>query len=302
MLRMFRTINGQVEQIQKPENGSWLCLSAPTDVELANVSMETGIDLADLRAPLDDEERSRVDVEDDYTMIIVDIPTVEERGGRDWYETIPLSIIITQSAIITVCMQDTPVLHPFMEGTIRGFNTYMKTRFILQIIDRESDKLELKLRHSMQNREILMLLELSKTLVYFTTSLKSNEIVMEKLTTLPRLKQYPEDEDLLDDVITENKQAIEMANIYSGVLANMTDAFASIVSNNLNNVMRIFTIISITLSIPTLIFSMYGMNFQEGMLGMPLTDKPWGFAVIIGISLVLSAIVTWFLTRSRMFK
>ena len=253
---------------------------------------------------------------DDYTMIIVDIPTVEERGGRDWYETIPLSIIITQSAIITVCMQDTPVLHPFMEGTIRGFNTYMKTRFILQIlyrnatmylrylriIDRESDKLELKLRHSMQNREILMLLELSKTLVYFTTSLKSNEIVMEKLTTLPRLKQYPEDEDLLDDVITENKQAIEMANIYSGVLANMTDAFASIVSNNLNNVMRIFTIISITLSIPTLIFSMYGMNFQEGMLGMPLTDKPWGFAVIIGISLVLSAIVTWFLTRSRMFK
>ena len=97
MLRMFRTINGQVEQIQKPENGSWLCLSDPTDVELANVSMETGVDLADLRAPLDDEERSRVDVEDDYTMIIVDIPTVEERGGRDWYETIPLSIIITQS-------------------------------------------------------------------------------------------------------------------------------------------------------------------------------------------------------------
>ena len=159
MLRMFRTINGQVEQIQKPENGSWLCLSDPTDVELANVSMETGVDLADLRAPLDDEERSRVDVEDDYTMIIVDIPTVEERGGRDWYETIPLSIIITQSAIITVCMQDTPVLHPFMEGTIRGFNTYMKTRFILQIlyrnatmylrylriIDRESDKLELPL-------------------------------------------------------------------------------------------------------------------------------------------------------------
>ena len=325
MLRMFRTINGQVEQIQKPENGSWLCLSDPTDVELANVSMETGVDLADLRAPLDDEERSRVDVEDDYTMIIVDIPTVEERGGITEIAVAfsacgiieaNLAEVITQSAIITVCMQDTPVLHPFMEGTIRGFNTYMKTRFILQIlyrnatmylrylriIDRESDKLELKLRHSMQNREILMLLELSKTLVYFTTSLKSNEIVMEKLTTLPRIKQYPEDEDLLDDVITENKQAIEMANIYSGVLANMTDAFASIVSNNLNNVMRIFTIISITLSIPTLIFSMYGMNFQEGMLGMPLTDKPWGFAVIIGISLVVSAIVTWFLTRSRMFK
>ena len=233
MLRMFSTINGQVEQIEKPENGSWLCLSEPTDVELATVSQQTGVDLADLRAPLDDEERSRIDVEDDYTMIIVDIPTVEERGGRDWYETIPLSIIVTEDLIITVCMQDTPVLHPFMEGTIRGFNTFMRSRFILQIlyrnastylrylriIDRESDKLEFKLRHAMQNREIMMLLELSKTLVYFTTSLKSNEIVMEKLTTLARIQQYPDDEDLLDDVIIENKQAIEMANIYSGVLA-----------------------------------------------------------------------------------
>ena len=294
MLRIFSSINGQVEQIEKPENGSWLCLSEPTDVELATVASQTGIDLADLRAPLDDEERSRVDVEDDYTMIIVDIPTVEERGGRDWYETIPLSIIVTENLIITVCMQDTPVLHPFMEGTIRGFNTFMRSRFILQIlyrnatmylrylriIDRESDKLELKLRHSMQNREI----------------------VMEKLTTLQRIKQYPDDEDLLDDVITENKQAIEMANIYSGVLANMTDAFASIVSNNLNNVMRIFTIISITLSIPTLIFSMYGMNFDGGMMGMPFTDKPWGFLLIIVISMVLSGVVAWFLTRSRMFK
>ena len=296
MLRIFSSINGQVEQIEKPENGSWLCLSEPTDVELATVASQTGIDLADLRAPLDDEERSRVDVEDDYTMIIVDIPTVEERGGRDWYETIPLSIIVTENLIITVCMQDTPVLHPFMEGTIRGFNTFMRSRFILQIlyrnatmylrylriIDRESDKLELKLRHSMQNREIVML--------------------MEKLTTLQRIKQYPDDEDLLDDVITENKQAIEMANIYSGVLANMTDAFASIVSNNLNNVMRIFTIISITLSIPTLIFSMYGMNFDGGMMGMPFTDKPWGFMLIIVISMVLSGAVAWFLTRSRMFK
>ena len=274
MLRIFSSINGQVEQIEKPENGSWLCLSEPTDVELATVASQTGIDLADLRAPLDDEERSRVDVEDDYTMIIVDIPTVEERGGRDWYETI-------------------------LQILYRNATMYLR---YLRIIDRESDKLELKLRHSMQNREIVMLMELSKTLVYFTTSLKSNEIVMEKLTTLQRIKQYPDDEDLLDDVITENKQAIEMANIYSGVLANMTDAFASIVSNNLNNVMRIFTIISITLSIPTLIFSMYGMNFDGGMMGMPFTDKPWGFMLIIVISMVLSGAVAWFLTRSRMFK
>lgn len=316
MMRVFSTMNGQIEQISKASKGSWICLSAPTDVELANVSQTTGIDLADLRAPLDDEERSRVDVEDEYTMVIVDIPRAEERDGRDYYETIPLSIIVTEDLIVTVCMQDTVLLHPFMEGTIRGFNTFMKSRFILQIlyrnatlylrylriIDRESDRLELKLRHSMQNREILMLLELNKTLVYFATSLKSNEIVLEKLTGLERIKRYPDDEDLLGDVITENKQAIEMANIYSSVLSNMTDAFASIVSNNVNNVMRIFTIISISLSVPTLIFSMYGMNFNQGMFGMPFTDKPWGFAVVVILSGLVTALVTWFLTRSRMFK
>lgn len=316
MMRVFSTMNGQIEQIGKAAKGSWICLSAPTDVELANVSQTTGIDLADLRAPLDDEERSRVDVEDEYTMVIVDIPRAEERDGRDYYETIPLSIIVTEDLIVTVCMQDTVLLHPFMEGTIRGFNTFMKSRFILQIlyrnatlylrylriIDRESDRLELKLRHSMQNREILMLLELNKTLVYFATSLKSNEIVLEKLTGLERIKRYPDDEDLLGDVITENKQAIEMANIYSSVLSNMTDAFASIVSNNVNNVMRIFTIISISLSVPTLIFSMYGMNFNQGMFGMPFTDKPWGFAVVVILSGLVTALVTWFLTRSRMFK
>ncbi len=316
MMRVFSTMNGQIEQIGRASKGSWICLSAPTDVELANVSQTTGIDLADLRAPLDDEERSRVDVEDEYTMVIVDIPRAEERDGRDYYETIPLSIIVTEDLIVTVCMQDTVLLHPFMEGTIRGFNTFMKSRFILQIlyrnatlylrylriIDRESDRLELKLRHSMQNREILMLLELNKTLVYFATSLKSNEIVLEKLTGLERIKRYPDDEDLLGDVITENKQAIEMANIYSSVLSNMTDAFASIVSNNVNNVMRIFTIISISLSVPTLIFSMYGMNFNQGMFGMPFTDKPWGFAVVVILSGLLTALVTWFLTRSRMFK
>lgn len=316
MLKIFNTINGHVEQVETARDGSWLCLCEPTDVELVTVAQQTGVDMADLRAPLDDEERSRIDVEDNYTMIIVDIPTVENRSGKDWYETIPLSIIVTHNQIITVCMSDTPVLHPFMEGNIRGFNTFMRSRFILQIlyrnatmylrylriIDRESDRLELKMRHAMQNREIIMLLELSKSLVYFTTSLKSNEIVMEKLTTLPRIKQYPEDSDLLEDVITENKQAIEMASIYSGILANMTDAFASVVSNNLNNVMRIFTIISITLSIPTLIFSMYGMNFQQGMLGMPLSDSKWGFAIVTIIAIALSVVVTWFLTRSKLFK
>ena len=313
MLRMFRTINGQVEQIQKPENGSWLCLSDPTDVELANVSMETGVDLADLRAPLDDEERSRVDVEDDYTMIIVDIPTVEERGGRDWYETIPLSIIITQSAIITVCMQDTPVLHPFMEGTIRGFNTYMKTRFILQIlyrnasmylrylriIDKKSEQVEEKLHLSPRNQELIELLELEKSLVYFTTSLRSNEAVLEKLIKVESIKKYPEDTELLEDVIIENTQAIEMANIYSGILRSMMDAFASVISNNLNDVMKILSVITIVMSIPTIIFSAYGMNLNAA--GMPFSGTQWGFLIVILISIALSVIAAIVLSKKKYF-
>ena len=312
MMRVFSTINGKTEQIASPERGSWVNLSKPTDAELAEISEKCKIDLADLRAPLDDEERSRVDVEDGYTMIIVDIPTVEERSGKDWYETIPLAIIVTDELIVTVCMEDSLLLQPFMDGAIRGFNTFMRSRFILQIlyrnasmylrylriIDRESDKLEMRLQHSTANREILMLMELSKSLVYFTTSLKSNEVVLEKLTSLQRFRYYEDDADLLEDVITENKQAIEMASIYQSVLQGMTDAFGTIVSNNVNNVMKIYTIISLVMSIPTMIFSMYGMNFTN----IPLSGHPFGFWIMTVLSMALAGIAGWVFTRSNRFK
>lgn len=314
MLRCFISDDDDIREIDAPVKGCWIALSNPTDSELAFASQKYDIDLADMRASLDEEERSRVDVEEKYTMVIVDIPTVENRDGRDWYETIPLSVIVTNDVIITVCEKDTPLLRPFMQGRIRNFYTYMKSRFILQIlyrnsqmylrylriVDRESDKLELRLQHSLQNREILMLMELSKTLVYFATSLRSNEVVLERLTKLPRIKQYPDDEDLLNDVIIENKQAIEMAGIYNGVLQGMMDAFGSIVSNNLNNVMRIFSILSIALSIPTIIFSAYGMNLN--LNGMPLSHNVWGFLVICVIAIAL-AIVAWFwLSKSKLFR
>ena len=316
MIRIFKTEDGAILHIVEAEAGCWIALPTPTATEILEIAERYEIDPDHVRAPLDEEERSRIEIEDHYSLILVDIPVIEERNEKDWYVTIPMGIIMSDTIIITVCLEETPVLNAFMDGRVRDFFTYMKTRFILQIlyknaslylqylriIDKKSDIVEKELYKSPRNQELIEILELQKSLVYFTTSLRSNEVVLEKLLKSEKIKKYPEDTDLLDDVIIENKQAIEMANIYSGVLANMTDAFASIVSNNLNNVMRIFTIISITLSIPTLIFSMYGMNFQEGMLGMPLTDKPWGFAVIIGISLVVSAIVTWFLTRSRMFK
>ena len=266
-----------------------------------------------MRAPLDEEERSRIEVEDDYTLIIVDTPVLEERGEKDWYGTIPLSIIVTEDIIITVCLEDTSVLGRFMDGRVRNFYTYMKTRFILQIlyknasmflhylriIDKKSEEVEEKLQQSTKNKELIELLELEKSLVYFTTSLRSNEIVLEKLLKVERIKQYPDDTDLLEDVIIENKQAIEMANIYSGILSGMTEAFASIVSNNLNIVMKFLATVTIVMSIPTMIFSAYGMNVNAG--GMPFSRSPYGFAIVIVLSLLLSLIVAFIFSKKNLF-
>ena len=214
-----------------------------------------GVDLDDLRAPLDEEERSRLVIEDNYTLILVDIPMIEDKEEKDRYVTIPLGIVLTDEVIITVCLEETGVLTPFMQGRIRSFYTFKKTRLILQIlyrnatlflqylrnIDRKSGDIEEKLHISQKNQELIELLELEKSLVYFTTSLRSNEVVLEKMVRAERIKKYPDDEELLEDVIIENKQAIEMANIYSGILSGMMDAFASVISNNLNIVCLLYT-------------------------------------------------------------
>ena len=249
MVRMFRTSDGAIHEIQEPQDGCWIALTNPTATEIFEISEQFQIEVDDLRAPLDEEERSRIEVEDTYTLILVDVPMIEERNDKDWYGTIPLGIIVTDKMIFTVCLEDTQVLTRFMEGRVRNFFTYMKTRFILQIlyrnasmylrylriIDKKSEQVEEKLHFSPKNQELIELLELEKSLVYFTTSLRSNEAVLEKLIKLESIKKYPEDTELLEDVIIENTQAIEMANIYSGILSSMMDAFASVISNNLND-------------------------------------------------------------------
>ena len=223
MIKIFRTIDGNVHQISEAQEGSWIALIDPTATELLEIAERYQVDVDDLRAPLDEEERSRIEVEDNYTLILVDIPTIEDRNEKDWYVTIPMGIIVTSEMIITVCLEDTPVLGTFMDGRVRNFFTYKRTRFILQmlyqnasmylhylrIIDKKSDQVEEKLHKSQRNQELIELLELEKSLVYFTTSLKSNEAVLEKLLKTESIKKYPEDTELLEDVITENKQAIE---------------------------------------------------------------------------------------------
>jgi magnesium transporter len=288
-------------------------MTNPTATEVFEISEQYGIAAEDLRAPMDEDERSRIEVEDHYTLILVDIPIIEERNDKDWYGTIPLGIILTDDMIFTICLDDTPVLTRFMEGRVRNFYTYMKTRFILQIlyrnssmylhylriIDKKSEQVEEKLYASTRNEELVELLELEKSLTYFTTSLRSNEVVLEKLLKNERVKQYPEDADLLDDVIIENKQAMEMANIYSNILSSMVDAFSSVISNNLNIVMKFLTTVTIVMSIPTMIYSAYGMNLN--LSGMPFSQHPQGFAIIIILSVVISLIVALIFSKKNLF-
>ena len=313
MVRIFKTIDGSIHQIQEAQDGCWIALTNPTATEIFEISEQFEIEVDDLRAPLDEEERSRIEVEDNYTLILVDVPMIEERNEKDWYGTIPLGIIITDKMIFTICLEDTQVLTRFMEGRVRNFFTYMKTRFILQIlyrnasmylrylriIDKKSAQVEEKLHLSTRNQELIELLELEKSLVYFTTSLRSNEVVLEKLLKVESIKKYPEDTELLEDVIIENKQAIEMANIYSGILSGMMDAFASVISNNLNIVMKVLAIITIVMSIPTIVFSAYGMNVNSA--GMPFADNPWEFLVIILFSVAISIIAALILSKKKFF-
>lgn len=313
MVRIFKTIDGSIHEIQEPQEGCWIALTNPTATEIFEISERFQIEVDDLRAPLDEEERSRIEVEDTYTLILVDVPTIEERNDKDWYGTIPLGVIVTEKMIFTICLEDTQVLTRFMEGRVRNFFTYMKTRFILQIlyrnasmylrylriIDKKSEQVEEKLHMSTRNQELIELLELEKSLVYFTTSLRSNEVVLEKLLKNDSIKKYPEDTELLEDVIIENKQAIEMANIYSGILSGTMDAFASVISNNLNIVMKVLAIITIVMSIPTIVFSAYGMNVN--MDGMPFAGSVWGFLGIILFSVVLSIIAALILSKKKFF-
>ncbi len=313
MVKYFRSEDGKIRERMEPETGGWIALTNPTAAEILEVSARYEIDIDDLKAPLDEEERSRIEMEDHYTLILVDIPIIEERNEKDWYGTIPMGIIMREDIMITVCLMETPILTAFMEGRVRGFNTYWKTRFILQIlyknaswylhylriIDKKSEEVETRLNKSSKNEELIEVLELEKSLVYFTTSLRSNEVVLEKLLRSEKIKKYPEDEELLEDVIIENKQAIEMANIYSGILSGTRDAFASIISNNQNTMMKFLASVTIVMSIPTIVASFYGMNVN--LAGMPFAGSPYGFGGVVLFSFVVSLVVVWILFRANMF-
>ena len=311
MIRIFKTTDSGIRKVAVAEEGCWIALTNPTAEELSTTADQFNIDVDDLKSPLDEEERSRIQVEENYTLIILDIPTIEERKGREYFYTIPFGIIFTDKYIFTVCLVDSPVLTVFMDGRVRDFYTYKRTRFIyqmlyrnatmflqyLKIIDKKSDEVEKKLHISQRNQELIEMLDLEKSLVYFTTSLRGNEVVLEKLMRNTSIPRYEDDEELLEDVIIENKQAIEMAKIYSDILSGTMDAFASVISNNLNVVIKFMSTVTIVLSIPTMIASFYGMNFQH----IPLGDNPYGFYIVTAITLIVTVVLVFFFKKKNLF-
>ena len=293
MIQVYKHSNGHLDgniSLAAAEKGSWINVVNPDSDDLQLVSMVTEIPTDVLKTALDTEERSHVEIEDNYVFVVINIPIILE---TDSYDTLPLGIFITSDFIVTLCIQETEVMRAFTKNTYPLFHTFKKTRFLFQIlyrsatlflrylmqINHRTDDLEETLRHSMRNKEFFMLLELQKSLTYFTSALRGNGIVMERLMRLRRntalhhlIKMYEEDEDLLEDVIIENKQAIEMVEMYSNILMSMSDTFASIISNNLNIVMKFLASITIMLAVPTIIFSLWGINVQ-----VPFQDSANGF-------------------------
>lgn len=287
MLTIYRTPNDPLamlpvmQPVTDMQKGDWINLIDPTPEEIHTVSERTGIAEEFIRYPLDEEELSRVETEDGQILIIVDVPVITESAVT--YETAPLGIALNDEYIITVSLEDLELYRNFAGGRIKSAATYKKTRLILQIlqmqtniylkslrdINRRYEALEIRLRQSMNNDDLNGLLNLQKSLVYFTTSLRSNDKVMEKLFRTRTIKMYEEDRDLLDDVIIENKQAIEMADIYTTILKNSMDALASISNNNLAQVMNFLTVITLMVAVPTFITSFFGMN-----LPIPFATAP----------------------------
>ncbi len=316
MLEMYNTDieTNKTTKVKEYKKGNWINLVAPSEEEIKEVCENVKIQDDFIRYALDFEEKARIDLEEDdqTTLFVIDVPIREKEDENIVYSTMPIGIILVRDDyFITVSIRRNDIIQSFTKDNMKNVITYKKSRFLLQIlytnssyylnllkkINKETEIAESDLKNSMRNKELLKLLSLEKSLVYFTTSLKSNESVMEKTMRGKIIKLYEEDEDLLEDAIIENRQSIEMAKIYSDILNGTMDAYASIISNNLNRVMKVLTSITIVLSVPTMIASYWGMNVP-----VPLQHNPFGFLIIIGISILISIVVTWWLNKQNMLK
>lgn len=318
MLKITKTFEDRLHDIDPDniESGAWISLVKPTAEELLITERITGAPQDFIRSALDPEESSRIEIEDNHILVLINVPVNhEDRPGE--YDTIPLGMVVTPDFFVTICQEYNEVLHSFKETRYRYFSTFKRTRFLFQLLyhsallflkdlrqmARKSDKIEQDLRLSMKNEELFQLLDLQKGLTYYSMSLRSNRVVVERLLRLcsnPQvnhlIKIREEDEDLLDDVRVEYDQAIEMAQIQTDVLAGMMDAFASVISNNLNMVMKFLASVTIVMAIPTMIASFFGMNVP-----VPWASHPLGFYIVGLVSIMLTVAATVILWKKRFF-
>ena len=303
---------GIVREKDAIDAGVWVQLIAPTHEECLKVATEMNADVADVEAALDIEEGSRIQLEDNYTLIIVDVPVVRTEDDAQNYTTIPLGMILTRENIVTICSEQTLVFAPFLNGQIRNFSTEETLRFVFQIlyrvatlyqydlrmIDRRRHNIEERIEGKTGNEDLLMLYGLDTTLVYFTTSLQANRTVIDKLRRYKRFEQTDEDQELLEDVIVENAQAVEMCSVYLNIVNGTRELMSSVINNRLSNTMKLLTSVTIVLAIPTMISGLYGMNVNTEWV--PLASTQFGFAIICLIILVVCAITVWFLHKKDM--
>ena len=316
LLKIYNTDikTNEFQEIREFKKGSWINLVNPSESEIKKVCENINIQEDFIRDALDYEEKARIDKEedDDTILFVVDVPISEKGEENEIYTTMPLGMIVVRDDFfLTVSLRKNNIIESFEKRKIKNFQTYKKTRFIFQIlylnssyylnylkqINKETEIAEYILKNSMKNKELLILLSIEKSLVYFTTSLKSTEIVMEKALRGKIVKLYEEDEEILEDAITENRQAIEMAQIYSNILNGTMEAYASIISNNLNGVMKFLTSITIILAVPTMISSFWGMNVK-----LPFENSPMGFLIMVLIAVIMTLAVTFWLNRKDMLK
>ena len=312
MLKVYKTtqVEKKIKKVKRIVTDSWIELTSPTNDEIDKVVEKTNVDKDLILKMLDDEERPRVEQSGNAILIVIDTPYLEHDESNN-YKTYPLGIIITDNNyVITITSKRLNLLNDFKKNKVKNFRTAKKTRFLIQILLKTAnyylrdlkkiyaniDKTEQILKKSTENKELITLLEIEKTLVYFITSLKANDTVLEKLSKGTMLPLYEGDLDLLEDATIENKQAIEMSTIYRDILSSITDTYANIVSNNLNYIMKFLAGATIVLSIPTMISSFLGMNVPLGSI----SNYDNAFILILLVSVVISIVVAIILKKKNM--
>jgi magnesium transporter len=288
----------------------WIDARNVSKDDLFRLEHEFGIAPELLTDIMDADEQARIEKDDDYTALIVRLPVYDDSYEVAFF-TLPLGIILFSDKIVTICQRSSEALDDILKNRIRGFSIRNKSTFVLNLLGRaaftflralkelnkRTNAIERELQRSIKNNELIQLLSLQKSLVYFTTSIKTNELLLEKLQKSPLIRFKEDEKELLEDVVTENKQAIEMANIYSSILTGTMDAFASVISNNLNIVMKRLTIVSIVLMIPTVIYSFFGMNVR-----LPFQNAFWAGGGIFLASLLFSLLGAILLNTGRKRK